>query len=144
MILVNNADAGKGPYRILEHAPWNGVTIADFVMPCFLFIVGMAIPLALKHVHQPNLPGGKLGQFKKVAVRAAKLIGLGLLLHFPHYNLKTIRLPGVLQRIGVCYFIVCSVVIFVPPFKRNAGKVLSVALDYLWYWVVCRRLYSLL
>lgn len=45
MILVD--DAGE-QWPMISHAPWNGCNLADFVMPFFLFIVGMAIPLALK------------------------------------------------------------------------------------------------
>lgn len=45
MILVD--DAG-GEWPMIGHAPWNGCNLADFVMPFFLFIVGMAIPLSLK------------------------------------------------------------------------------------------------
>lgn len=45
MILVD--DAG-GVYPRIDHSPWNGCTLADFVMPFFLFIVGVAITLALK------------------------------------------------------------------------------------------------
>ncbi|MCI09740.1 heparan-alpha-glucosaminide N-acetyltransferase-like [Trifolium medium] len=45
MILVD--DAG-GVYPRIDHSPWNGCTLADFVMPFFLFIVGVAIALALK------------------------------------------------------------------------------------------------
>ena len=142
MILVNNAAAGGGPYAILEHAAWNGVTIADFVMPCFLFMVGMAIPLALKNIHRPNAPVGRWAAFKKVLIRACKLVGLGLALHFPHYNLKTIRIPGVLQRIGVCYLFASTVAIFVPPFRRSAGRLFAVLVNYLWYWIVSPALFS--
>ncbi|KAJ0079383.1 hypothetical protein Patl1_22503 [Pistacia atlantica] len=45
MILVD--DAG-GEWPMIGHAPWNGCNLADFVMPFFLFIVGVAIALALK------------------------------------------------------------------------------------------------
>lgn len=45
MILVD--DAG-GEYERIDHSPWNGCTLADFVLPFFLFIVGVAIALALK------------------------------------------------------------------------------------------------
>jgi heparan-alpha-glucosaminide N-acetyltransferase len=45
MILVD--DAG-GAYERMDHSPWNGCTLADFVMPFFLFIVGVAIAFALK------------------------------------------------------------------------------------------------
>ena len=44
MILVDN----MGPYPpwFLDHAEWNGLTPADLIFPSFLFIMGMAIPLA--------------------------------------------------------------------------------------------------
>ncbi len=42
MILVDQA-GGKWPS--INHSPWNGVTLADFVMPFFLFIVGVALAL---------------------------------------------------------------------------------------------------
>lgn len=45
MILV---DDGGESYPRIDHSPWNGCTLADFVMPFFLFIVGVAIALALK------------------------------------------------------------------------------------------------
>ncbi|KAK8960816.1 hypothetical protein KSP40_PGU018831 [Platanthera guangdongensis] len=45
MILV---DGAGGEWPVIGHAPWNGCYLADFVMPFFLFIVGMAVPLALK------------------------------------------------------------------------------------------------
>jgi heparan-alpha-glucosaminide N-acetyltransferase len=45
MILVD--DAG-GEWPKMGHAPWHGSNLADFVMPFFLFIVGMAIPLTFK------------------------------------------------------------------------------------------------
>ncbi|KAM7468220.1 hypothetical protein LguiB_015782 [Lonicera macranthoides] len=47
MILVD--DAGE-VYARIDHSPWNGCTLADFVMPFFLFIVGVAIALALKRI----------------------------------------------------------------------------------------------
>lgn len=50
MILVD--DAG-GFCSAINHSPWNGVTIADFVMPFFLFIVGVSLGLTYK-VLLPN------------------------------------------------------------------------------------------
>uniref|UniRef100_A0ACD5XGB0 Uncharacterized protein n=1 Tax=Avena sativa TaxID=4498 RepID=A0ACD5XGB0_AVESA len=47
MILV---DGAGGEWPVIGHAPWNGCNLADFVMPSFLFIVGMAIPLSLKRI----------------------------------------------------------------------------------------------
>ncbi|XP_027351971.1 heparan-alpha-glucosaminide N-acetyltransferase isoform X5 [Abrus precatorius] len=95
MIFVD--DAG-GEWPMIGHAPWNGCNLADFVMPFFLFIVGMAIPLALKRI--PN----KLVAVKKVLVRTLKLLFWGLLLQggFSHapdnltygVDMKHIRVVG--------------------------------------------------
>jgi len=47
MILVD--DAG-GAWPGINHAPWIGVTVADFVMPAFLFIIGVSAALVFKVV----------------------------------------------------------------------------------------------
>ncbi len=41
MILVD--DAGGTFNNAIGHSPWNNITLADFVMPFFLFIVGVAM-----------------------------------------------------------------------------------------------------
>lgn len=51
MILVD--DAGKA-FPSINHAPWFGVTLADFVMPFFLFGVGVSVGLVFK-VRKRNL-----------------------------------------------------------------------------------------
>ena len=45
MIIVDDAGAF---IPAMNHSPWDGVTVADFVMPFFLFIVGVALALAYK------------------------------------------------------------------------------------------------
>ena len=91
MVLVNNPGTWSAVYRPLRHAEWNGLTPTDLVFPFFLFIVGVAIPLS-----QPT-PG-------RVLRRAAVIFALGLLLNFiGNPDLTTIRVPGVLQRIALCY-----------------------------------------
>lgn len=85
---------------MIGHAPWNGCNLADFVMPFFLFIVGMAIALALKVLSAflpiyKNINSGsssyslvlivqkipeKLVAIRKVILRALKLLFWGLLL----------------------------------------------------------------
>src|SRR5262249_30301658 len=91
MVLVNNPGTWSAVYRPLRHAEWNGLTPTDLVFPFFLFIVGVAIPLS-----QPA-PA-------RVLRRAAVIFALGLLLNFiGNPDLTTIRIPGVLQRIALCY-----------------------------------------
>ena len=46
MVLVNNPGTWEHVYGPLQHAAWHGWTPTDLVFPFFLFIVGVAIPLA--------------------------------------------------------------------------------------------------
>lgn len=100
MILVNSQGLPVS-YPILDHAAWDGCTLADLVFPFFLFIVGVTIVVSLKkQVEQAIKP------YKSMVQRAIILFGLGVLLNaFPyHFDLHTIRIYGILQRIALCYF----------------------------------------
>ncbi len=46
MLMVNNPEPGKHPVQ-LEHAPWNGVTVADLVFPFFIFVMGVVVPVSI-------------------------------------------------------------------------------------------------
>ncbi|MEP3210765.1 MAG: DUF5009 domain-containing protein [Maribacter sp.] len=104
MILVNTPGTWSAVFPPLRHAEWDGYTPTDLVFPFFLFIVGTSIVFAYQHkvVNQ--------GTYRKITVRALKLIGLGLFLgaftlSFPFFkDFADIRFPGVLQRIGVVFF----------------------------------------
>ena len=47
MVLVNNPGSWGAIYSPLKHADWHGWTPTDFVFPFFVFIMGIAIPIAL-------------------------------------------------------------------------------------------------
>ena len=49
MVVVD--DVG-GLVPAIRHSPWDGVTLADFVFPFFLFIVGVSLAFAYKVVQQ--------------------------------------------------------------------------------------------
>src|SRR5262249_42300957 len=48
MVLVNNPGSWNAVYPPLLHASWHGWTPTDLVFPFFVFIVGVAIPLAFE------------------------------------------------------------------------------------------------
>jgi predicted acyltransferase len=162
MVLVNNPGTWSAIYGPLKHAEWHGITPTDYVFPFFLFIVGVAIPMALgKRVAE----GVTRDVYWKIVTRAVKIFALGILMsmipffifgdtglpqivkllimlafsaalffylidkkkvaaivggvaalavlvlyfagtEFVWYNFATMRIPGVLQRISVCYLIV--------------------------------------
>ncbi|MET0808442.1 MAG: heparan-alpha-glucosaminide N-acetyltransferase domain-containing protein [Pseudoxanthomonas sp.] len=107
MLLVNNPGDWGHVYAPLLHAQWHGCTPTDLVFPFFLFIVGVSIALGIV----PRVEAGaELAPLRQaVCLRAAKIIGLGLLLHLLAMWLldkPAFRPWGVLQRIGICFGIV--------------------------------------
>ena len=78
MILVNNPGSWSYVYPPLRHAEWHGWTPTDLIFPFFLFIVGVAIHLAIiGRLERGEAHGRLLG---KIVRRSLILIGLGLLL----------------------------------------------------------------
>lgn len=119
MIIVNNPGDWDNLYWPLEHAKWNGCTPTDLVFPFFLFIVGVAIPFA----DHANKIDNKPAKYRKILIRSIKLFGLGLFLSlFPKFNIETVRIMGVLQRIALVYLI-CSIL-----FLNFSDKLLILAL----------------
>ncbi len=103
MILVNNQGNWSAVYPAFRHAAWHGWLGADIVFPFFLFVVGASIHLSCSSFLKAGTARKSL--LIKVARRSAILIALGLFLNlFPFFNFETVRIPGVLQRIGLCYF----------------------------------------
>lgn len=103
MILVNNPGSWAHVYPPLLHAEWHGWTPTDLIFPFFLFIVGVSITLSLAKRKAARPPAGDT--YAKIVRRSLILFALGLFLNgFPYYDFETLRIPGVLQRIAVCYF----------------------------------------
>jgi predicted acyltransferase len=117
MILVNNPGTWEAIHSPLRHAEWHGITPTDFIFPFFLFIVGTAIPLALgKRIEE----GVTRAVYWKILRRSAVIFLLGLFIAaFPFFDFSTLRIPGVLQRIAVCY-LVASLIFLHTDWKRQA------------------------
>jgi predicted acyltransferase len=140
MILVNNPGDPRTTYWPLEHAEWHGWTPTDLVFPFFLFIVGVAIVLALKRRVDDGAARGPL--VAKVVKRSLILFGLGLFLNGYPFGLfgprsfaellATWRIPGVLQRIAVCYLVVSLLVLSCRP---RTLKILTLT-TLVGYWAV--------
>jgi predicted acyltransferase len=105
MLLVNNPGTWSEIYPPLEHAPWNGWTPTDLIFPFFLFIAGITTHLSLS---ARRAQGADESAVRRQIIRRGALIVLfGLIVAaFPFYpatRFTHIRIPGVLQRIGVAY-----------------------------------------
>ncbi len=127
MILVNTPGSWQQVYTPLLHAPWDGFTFADIVFPTFLFVVGAAMFYSLKTTVLSK------DSVWRVSSRALKLIGIGVLLNYVPFTveLAELRLPGVLQRIGLAYWCAALLVLCV---KRSHLLFVAIALVLL-YWL---------
>src|SRR5688500_5041148 len=189
MVLVNNPGTWSAIYGPLKHAEWHGITPTDYIFPFFLFIVGVAIPIALTKRMQD---GVTRDLYWKILKRAATIFALGILMSMipffqfndttgiPYvikillvlsfsaalllyllekktaaaicagvsavtvlvfyfagaqivwYNFSTMRIPGVLLRIAVCYLIV-SIIFLNTNWKQQTA--IGVGLLLL-YWLL--------
>jgi predicted acyltransferase len=121
MILVNNPGTWSAIYWPLEHAAWHGWTPTDLIFPFFLFIVGVSMGFSRK------------GSFREALRRAAILFGLGLFMAaYPYFNLATVRIPGVLQRIAVCYLAAWLLRRFFAP----RGQAIACGMLLVGYWIL--------
>jgi len=111
MLLVNNPGDWGNIYRQLEHAPWSGWTFTDLIFPFFLWIVGVSMTFSIaKRIERGETKSTLLLHAIR---RSVILFALGMFLGgypfgllFGHqFSFATWRIPGVLQRIAVCYLI---------------------------------------
>jgi predicted acyltransferase len=87
MILVNNPGNWDTIYAPLDHAEWHGCTPTDWVFPFFLFMVGVAIPLALGRRKDEGQPMGAI--YRKIGLRSLIIFGIGLFLGlFPGFYFR--------------------------------------------------------
>ncbi len=124
MILVNNPGDWGHIYAPLEHSAWNGCTPTDLIFPFFLFIVGVSIVYAMESKAEVKANHSNMlwSAFRRMLILIAISLVTQLLFHpgFEH-----LRFPGVLQRIGVVYFV--STLLFIKTGKRTRD-ILFVAL----------------
>lgn len=139
MILVNNPGSWGHIYAPLAHAEWHGCTPTDLVFPFFLFIVGVSIAYAMGSKKLDPTSHNKT--ILKALKRALTLFSLGLLLAiFPRNfstfdlfdSLSNLRIPGVLQRIGVVFFV--SSIIFLKTSEKNIFRIIILIL--ITYWAL--------
>jgi predicted acyltransferase len=137
MILVNNPGDWGHIYAPLEHAIWNGCTPTDLVFPFFLFIVGVSIAYAMENRKADTSGHQKI--ILKAFKRAIILFALGLFLSLfpkiftdPVESFRTVRIPGVLQRIALVY-LVCAI-LFLKTTTSTLFKIIVLLLGF--YWVL--------
>ncbi|MBC6982428.1 acyltransferase family protein [Caulobacter sp. 17J80-11] len=127
MIVVNAAAylhyVAKDPvYPLLMHAEWIGFTLADWVFPAFVVLMGVSIGIA---------PAQEPG---RVAARTLRLVLIGLALSNLYWMIdmqaNAFRPFGVLQRLGLAY--ACAALLYRRLKPRTRLWLAGLAL--LLYW----------
>jgi predicted acyltransferase len=112
MIMVAYAGDWENRFQVLTHADWRGFALADMIFPSFLFCVGAALPYSFRR----RAVEGKPALILHVLWRSAALIVLGIVLNLlPGFDFGQVRLPGILQRIGLCYAVVGTICVLLGP-----------------------------
>lgn len=128
MILVNDQGDGAHAFWGMSHAKWNGFSFADLVFPAFLVIVGASMAYSFAAARARGATRADL--LHKAARRAAVLVAIGLAMHaLPRPDLDELRLPGVLQRIGVASLLAAGVVLYLRP-RRQAAVAVGILVVY--------------
>jgi predicted acyltransferase len=142
MLLVNDPGSWGHIYPPLEHAAWNGWTPTDLVFPFFLFVVGITTELSLASRRARGADDAAL--VRQILKRGSLIVLFGLLLSwFPFYTwgptvpaagrivdrLYHIRIPGILQRIGVVYMI-AALLTLRTSVRTQIGIIVAILVGY--------------
>jgi predicted acyltransferase len=135
MILVTDPGTYSYVYSPLRHAEWMGATATDMIFPAFLFMVGLSISFSFASQIKHGASRATLVQ--RLLRRSLVLLILGLVLNgFPDYHLGTLRIPGILQRIAVCYLCSGALYLFTTRRMRLMAGVAFALLAV--YWVLLK------
>lgn len=181
MTIVNNPGDWGHVYAPLLHSEWHGCTPTDLVFPFFIFIMGVAVPLAMPTKTWDDTT------FNKILVRSLRMFCLGLFFNYfakiqlfgldgiplligrlvitvavgyalmGNFSSKiknilafsilfiylflaysgieayqNVRLPGVLQRIAIVYFVVS--LLYLKTSKKT--QIISGIILLLGYWAI--------
>ena len=127
MLMSLTPGAWEREYTWLTHVKWEGGHLIDMVAPAFLFCIGAAIPLSFRHRLEKGATKGQLAAH--VLWRALALVGIGLFLNaYPVFDWAHLRIPGVLQRIGVAFGVVGGIVLLTARPNADGKSTFSPAL----------------
>lgn len=111
LMLMGENPGSTHVYPQLRHAAWNGLTIADLVFSLFIFISGVMIPHSIQRRKEKGESNLKIAVH--IVRRSIGIFLIGLFLNgFPAFDFTSIRVLGVLQRIGITYLAAGLIVLF--------------------------------
>lgn len=113
MLFVNS---GAGAYVQLDHSAWNGLHLADLVFPWFIWMMGVS--MAISFASQRKRGASNRDMVTKAAIRTFKLAFFNMMMNGTKAA-DHLRIPGVLMRFAISYFVIALIVIYVPTRKSE-------------------------
>ena len=93
MTIVNNPGDWGHVYAPLLHSEWHGCTPTDLVFPFFIFIMGVAVPLAMPGKNWDDTT------FNKIFIRSLRMFCLGIFFNY-FAKIQLFGLDGIALLIG--------------------------------------------
>jgi predicted acyltransferase len=114
-----------------SHVEWEGFHFEDLIFPLFLFIVGVVLPFSI--TRRLERGHNRAGLYLHIFKRSAIIILLGLVYNgLLRFDWAQMRWPGVLQRIGICYFFAALIVVN----TKWRTQAIIIAAVLILYWIV--------
>lgn len=123
MVFVNCLDVSGPGWDWMHHTAWDGLHLADFVWPIFLYVMGACMACAYD-----NLQGRRARRLAKTARRGLLLFVIGMFIKNNHglaqgIDLANLRIMSVLGRIGFAYMMTATALVLAPPRSRPRSRV---------------------
>lgn len=137
MILVDNPGSDDLAYGPIKHAEWNGWTLADFIFPSFVFLVGVSMAFSFPARLQRGESRARI--LLHAIQRTLMLIAVGFVVNaspLVRVDWHTYRFYGVTQRIALCYLAAAVLLLW----SNWRGQLITLIACLAGYWVILRFL----
>lgn len=128
MTIVNNPGDWGHVYPPLLHAEWHGCTPTDLVFPFFIFIMGVAVPLAMPDKFYDGTT------FNKILVRSLRMLCLGIFFNF-FGKIQLFGLEGIPLLIGRLVITIAVGYALMGTFSSKVKNILAFSILFIYLFL---------
>jgi predicted acyltransferase len=128
MTIVNNPGDWGHVYSPLLHSEWHGCTPTDLVFPFFVFIMGVAVPLAMPDkIYDGNT-------FNKIFVRSLRMFCLGIFFNY-FGKIQLCGLDGIPLLVGRLAITIAVGYALMGNFSSKVKNILAFAILFIYLFL---------
>jgi predicted acyltransferase len=128
MTIVNNPGDWGHVYSPLLHSEWHGCTPTDLVFPFFIFIMGVAVPLAMPTKTWDGTT------FNKILVRSLRMFCLGIFFNY-FSKIQLFGLDGISLLIGRLIITVAVGYALMGNFSSKVKNILAFSILFIYLFL---------